>query len=155
MPDIPKIALEFLKHRFLNIHWTKFRILQVSLFVFFFCLYFGSGAGTVHEFFSFVSHHLGLLLIGIFCAVVGAWYLSKYHNALYLFRKDVQIKEKKAERDPDNPEYAIPLASSYRALALALTSQGKRTEAASYDSKAEEIEQRLRTFYGELNKLGE
>ncbi len=127
----------------------------MSLFVLFFCLYFGSGAGTFYEFFSFVSHHLGLLLIGIFCAVVGAWYLSKYHNALYLYRKDVQIKEKKAERDPDNPEYAIPLASSYRALALALTSQGKRTEAASYDSKAEEIEQRLRTFYGELNKLGE
>ena len=127
----------------------------MSLFVLFFCLYFGSGAGTFYEFFSFVSHHLGLLLIGIFCAVVGAWYLSKYHNALYLYRKDVQIKEKKAERDPDNPEYAIPLASSYRALALALTSQGKRTEAASYDYKAEEIEQRLRTFYGELNKLGE
>ena len=127
----------------------------MSLFVLFFCLYFGSGAGTFYEFFSFVSHHLGLLLIGIFCAVVGAWYLSKYHNALYLYRKDVQIKEKKVERDPDNPEYAIPLASSYRALALALTSQGKRTEAASYDSKAEEIEQRLRTFYGELNKLGE
>ena len=127
----------------------------MSLFVLFFCLYFGSGAGTFYEFFSFVSHHLGLLLIGIFCAVVGAWYLSKYHNALYLYRKDVQIKEKKAERDPDNREYAIPLASSYRALALALTSQGKRTEAASYDSKAEEIEQRLRTFYGELNKLGE
>ena len=124
-------------------------------FVLFFFLYFGSGAGTFYEFFSFVSHHLGLLLIGIFCAVVGAWYLSKYHNALYLYRKDVQIKEKKAERDPDNPEYAIPLASSYRALALALTSQGKRTEAASYDSKAEEIEQRLRTFYGELNKLEE
>ena len=127
----------------------------MSLFVLFFCLYFGSGAGTFYEFFRFVSHHLGLLLIGIFCAVVGAWYLSKYHNALYLYRKDVQIKEKKAERDPDNPEYAIPLASSYRALALALTSQGKRTEAASYYSKAEEIEQRLRTFYGELNKLGE
>jgi hypothetical protein len=155
MPDIPKIALEFLKHRFLKIHWTKFRILKVSLFVLFFCLYFGSGAGTFYEFFSFVSHHLGLLLIGIFSAVVGAWYLSKYHNALYLFRKDVQIKEKKAERDPDNPEYAIPLASSYRSLSLALKSRGKTTEAASYNSKAEEIEQRLKTFYGELNTLDE
>ena len=155
MPDIPKIALEFLKHRFLNIHWTKFRILQVSLIVLFFCLYFGSWTGTFYEFFSFVSHHLGLLLIGIFSAVFVAWYLSKYHNALYLFRKDVQIKEKKAERDPDNPKYAIPLASSYRALAIALMSRGKCTEAAGYDSKAEEIEQRLRTYYGELNKLDE
>ena len=153
MPDIPKIALEFLKHRFLNIHWTKFRILQVSLFVLFFCLYFGSGAGTFYQFFGFVSHHLGLLLIGIISAVFGAWYLSKYHNALYLFRKDVQIKEKTAEQDPNNPEYAIPLALSYRALAIALNSRGKNTEAASYDSKAEEIEQRLKTFYGELNKL--
>ena len=153
MPDIPKIALEFLKHRFLNIHWTKFRILRVSLLVLFFCLYFGSGAGTFYQFFGFVSHHLGLLLIGILSAVFGAWYLSKYHNALYLFRKDVQIKEKKAARDPDNPEYAIPLASSYRTLAIALRSRGKRMEAMSYDSKAEEIEQRLRSIYGELNKL--
>jgi len=153
MPDIPKIALEFLKHRFLNIHWTKFKILKVSLFVLFFCLYFGSGAGTFYEFFSFVSAHLSLLLIGIISAVFGTWYLSKYHNALYLFRKDVQIKEKKAEREPDNPEYAIPLALSYRALAIALNSRGKSTEAASYNSKAEEIEQRLKTFYGELNKL--
>ncbi len=125
------------------------------LIVLFFCLYFGSGTGTFYEFFSFVSHHLGLLLIGIFSAVFGAWYLSKYHNALYLFRKDVQIKEKKAERDPDNPKYAIPLASSYRALAIALMSRGKCTEASGYDSKAEEIEQRLRTYYGELNKLDE
>ena len=71
MPDIPKIALEFLKHRFLNIHWTKFKILKVSLFVLFFCLYFGSGAGTFYEFFSFVSAHLSLLLIGIISAVFG------------------------------------------------------------------------------------
>ena len=125
----------------------------MSLFVLFFCLYFGSGAGTFYDFFSFVSHHLGLLLIGILSAVFGAWYLSKYHNALYLFRKDVQIKEQTAERDADNPEYAISLASSYRALALALKSRGNSTEAASYNSKAEEIEQRLAGFYGELNKL--
>ena len=54
---------------------------------------------------------------------------------------------------PDNPAHAIPLASSYRVLAIALESQNKHAEAAFYNSKADKIEQRLGDFYGQLNKL--
>ena len=92
-------------------------------------------------------------MIATVIAVFIAWYLRKYHNALALYRKDVRKNEKLARGDPDNPAYAIPLASSYRAFAIALTAQNKHAQAAFYNSRADKIEQRLRSFYGDLNKL--
>ena len=115
-------------------------------------IYFLIGPGTFHELLSKLKIQFIGFSIATVLAVCVAWYFRKYHNALRLYRKDAREKEKAARRDPDNPAHAIPLASSYRAIAIALESQNKHTEAASYNSKADKVEQRLADLYGQLNK---
>ncbi|MBA62790.1 MAG: hypothetical protein CMJ76_10545 [Planctomycetaceae bacterium] len=153
MADIPKLVLAVWKDHFSRIHWTRLKIIRLSLILLIGGGYFLIGPGTLHEFLTKLGTNFTGYLIATVIAVFIAWYLRKYHNALALYRKDVRKNEKLARGDPDNPAYAIPLASSYRAFAIALTAQNKHAQAAFYNSRADKIEQRLRSFYGELNKL--